>query len=136
MHELISVSKKIYEDADIESQHFVKATIAYESAAAAADPKYKAAVDWDRFHTWDEVLDDIDKAAESCNDESGVWGKVRKSFRSIGNNHKVFATWITLLPTESPYASIVCGGLKVILGVCPSVTNVGLQITNVRLHPV
>ena len=117
---MIVDSEELYADADVESQHFREATSAYEKAAAAADPKYKAVMDWDHVHTWEEVLDVIDKAAESHNGTSGAWGKVRKSFRSVGNNHKVFATWINLLPTQSQYASVVCGGLKVIFGVCLS----------------
>ena len=127
-HQLILDSEELYADADIETQHFREATTAYENAAAAADPKYKAIVDWAHVHTWEEVLDVVDKAAESHNEKSSVWGKVRKSFRSVGNNHKVFATWMNLLPTQSQYASIVCGGLKVILGVCLSGLISRLQI--------
>ena len=124
---MILDSEQLYADADVETQHFREATIAYEKAAAAADPKYKATIDWDHVHTWEEVLDVIDKAAASYDEPSGVWGKVRKSFRSVGNNHKVFAAWMNLLPTQSQYASVVCGGLKVIFGVCVSEWNSQLR---------
>ena len=111
-------SSELYKDADAETQHFIEATIAFEVSAAAADPRYETKIDWDHFHTWDEVLEEVDKAAQSYNDNSKSWGKIRKAFRSIGRNHNVFAAWLDFLPTQSQYCSIVCGGLKLILGVC------------------
>lgn len=45
------------------------------------------------------------------------WGKVRKAFRKLGDNSGTFQSWLGLLPTESHYLSILCGGLKLILGV-------------------
>ncbi len=115
---LIKDSEDLYKDADVETQHFIQATIAYEKAALAADPKYTADVDWNHSHTWEEVLEVVDKANQAHSDTSSVWGKVRRAFRSLGSNHKIFEAWINILPTQSQYASIVCGGLKVIFGVC------------------
>ena len=104
-------------DADLAGQHFIFASIACERSLNEANPNHKSEVDWQHVHTWEEVLEEVEKAATSFNDTSSTWGKVRKVFRSMGNNHKVFKTWLEFLPTQSQYCSIVCGGLKLILGV-------------------
>ena len=115
-------SEDLYEDADLETQHFIEAAIAYQNSEADADLKVGLSIDWEHSHTWKDVLEEIDKVAESRNDTSSLWGKVRKAFRSIGNNNKILDSWLKLLPTDSHYFSIVCGGLKLILGVRPSVS--------------
>ena len=118
----------------METQHFIEATITYEASAAAADPNYKTKLDWNRAHTWEEVLEEVDKAAQSYNDNSTGWGKVRKAFRSVGNNEKVFAAWLNLLPAQSQYCSIICGGLKLIFGV--RLTRLSRpKLTYSRQHP-
>lgn len=104
-------------DADLAGQHFILASIACERSLNEANPNRKSEIDWQHAHTWEEVLEEVEKAATSFNDTANTWGKVRKVFRSMGNNHKVFKTWLEVLPTQSQYCSIVCGGLKVILGV-------------------
>ena len=95
----------------METQHFIEATIAYE-ASVDQTKTY-----WDHAHTWEEVLEEVDKAAQSYNDNSKGWGKLRMAFRSVGNNQKVFTAWLEFLPTQSQYCSIICGGLKLIFGV-------------------
>ena len=111
-------SHEIYAQADQETQHFIEATIKYQNSIAAKDPKYKPAIDWDHSHTWEEVIEEIDRAATLHYEPSGVWGKIRKAFRSVGNRHSVFQPWLHFLPAQSPYFSVICGGLKLILGVC------------------
>ena len=118
----------------METQHFIEATIAYEASAAAADPNHKTNIDWNHIHTWEEVLEEVEKAAQSYNDNSKVWGKVRKAFRSIGSNQKIFAAWLEFLPSQSQYCSIVCGGLKLILGVRLMRTR-RPKLTCFRPHP-
>ena len=110
-------SKEIHADADIEGQHFILASIACETLLNEAHPNQKSEIDWEHTHTWEEVLKEIEEAASSFNDPSGSWGKARNVFRSIGANHKVFKAWLEFLPNQSQYCSIVCGGLKLILGV-------------------
>lgn len=107
-------SEELYEDANVETQHFIQAVIVYEQSA---DAEHRININWEHSHTWDEVLEVVDKAAQAHHDTSTAWGKVRKAFRSVGNHHKAFAAWVNILPTQSQYASIVCGGLKVVIGV-------------------
>ena len=70
-------------------------------------------------HTWDEVCEELKKAMLVYNEESvkGFRGFFRKSARSFGDNSSTFKSWLDFLPTESHYLSILCGGLKLVLGV-------------------
>ena len=110
-------SQDIHADADLVGQHFILASIACERSLNEASPNRKSEIDWQHAHTWEEVLEEVEEAAASFNDSSSTWGKVRKAFRSIGSNDTVFKAWLEFLPTQSQYCSIVCGGLKLILGV-------------------
>ena len=114
--------EEIHADADLVRQHFILASIACERSLNEAHPNHKSEIDWEHTHTWEEVLKEIEEAASLLNDSSGSWGKVRKVFRSIGTNHKVFQAWLEFLPNQSQYFSIVCGGLKLIIGVRPLIT--------------
>ena len=133
---LLLYSKEVYQDADARTERFKEAAKAYEQAAVDADPNYKSKFDWEHAHTWEEVLDEVEKAVNSNKDASKLWGKIRKAFRSLGNNSKVFSAWLQLLPNQSQYCSILCGGLILIIGVrCRQVPWwPALRIT--RLHLV
>lgn len=115
--QLTTLSQDVHEDADLVGQHFILASIACERSLNEANPNRKSEIDWQHAHTWEEVLEEVEKAAKSFNDTSSTWGKVRQVFRSMGNNNKVFTVWLDILPTQSQYCSIVCGGLKLIFGV-------------------
>ena len=116
--QLIIYSQEIHADADLVGQHFILASIACERSFNEANPSRKSEIDWQHAHTWEEVLEQVEEVSKSFNESSSTWGKVRKVFLSMGSNHKVFKAWLELLPTQSQYCSIVCGGLKLILGVC------------------
>ena len=110
-------SQDVNEDADLVGQHFILASIACERSLNEANSNHKSEIDWQHAHTWEEVLEEVEKAAKSFNDTSSTWGKIRQVFRSMGNNNKVFTVWLDILPTQSQYCSIVCGGMKLIFGV-------------------
>lgn len=115
--QLTVYSQDIHADADLVGQHFILASIACERSLNEANPNRKSQIDWRQTHTWEELLEQVEEAAVSFNDTSSTWHKVRKVFRSVGSNHKVFKAWLEFLPTQSQYCSIVCGGLKLIFGV-------------------
>jgi hypothetical protein len=73
-------------------------------------------------HTWDEVvLAARDAEANYLADaKKGLQGVVRRFFRVIGDYSSAATPWIGLLPNDS-YFSVLCGGLKLVFGVC--VTN-------------
>ena len=70
-------------------------------------------------YNWSDVL----SAQESFSQErqnvtsGGVKGFVYKQTRRFGDNSETFQSWLKLLPTESHYLSVLCGGLTLILGV-------------------
>ena len=103
------------DEATKEHSLFVKAIEEYESCA---DDKFKTHINIHNSHTWDEVLDKVSEAEEKykVKDVKGFWGSLRNNFRKFGENHKAFNAWTGLLPTESHYVSVLCGGLKLILG--------------------
>ena len=85
------LSPEVYQDADARTERFKEAAKAYEQAAVDADPTYKSKFYWQHAHTWEEVLDEVEKAVNSNKDASKLWGKIRKAFRSLGNNSKMFS---------------------------------------------
>lgn len=104
-----------YDEANNEHRLFVAAIEEYESCA---DEKFKTHININQSHTWDEVLKEVSKVEEEYKvaGVKGFWGPLRKGFRKFGENHKAFTAWAGLLPTESHYISVVCGGLKLIIG--------------------
>lgn len=104
-----------YDEANKEHRLFVAAIEEYESRA---DEKFKTHININQSHTWEEVLKEVSKVEEKYKvaGVKGFWGSLRKRFREFGENHKAFTAWTGLLPTESHYISVVCGGLKLIIG--------------------
>ena len=81
------------------------------------DPKYKTCIDFKKIHTWDDVLKEVDEAARHYDRGSNIWTRIRKGFRRFGNSSQAFNAWLTVLPSQSQYVSILCAGFKLILGV-------------------
>lgn len=84
-----------------------------------AEPKYKVGINMKETHTIDEVIKAIDdaKAAYDEKEQKGFFAPLRKAFRKLGENEELGKAWLGLLPGESQYFSIICGGIKLILGV-------------------
>ena len=70
-------------------------------------------------HSWEEVCEALKRGMQTYSEEStrGFRGFFRKGARNLGDNSSTFKSWLDLLPTESHYLSILCGGLKLVLGV-------------------
>lgn len=82
-----------------------------------ADAKYRTNISSGQLHTWDEVIEEVNQAAKQYNDRSTLWNKIRHGLRKFGEGHSAFDAWLGLLPTQSNYCSLLCGGLKLILKV-------------------
>lgn len=68
-------------------------------------------------HSWAEVTQAANLAEEKyLKDAKGPEGSIRRFFRVTGDNAHVINPWVNLLPNDQ-YFSILCGGLKLILGV-------------------
>jgi hypothetical protein len=102
----------------LEKDRFQEAMEAYEQTTAGS--KFKTCVTSKSLHTWEEVLDEVNRAAETYHSRAAVWGKIRAGLRRLGDNSKVFEAWAALLPSGSDCATVISGGLKLILTVCGS----------------
>lgn len=108
-------------EADIaaEEQRFLGAMREYEGTAK---DKYKTGIKPEDSHTMADVWVIIDDAVAryQAQGKEGIWGRIRGAFRKFGENDGAVKTWLGLLPTESNYLSVLCGGLKMIVSVCHS----------------
>ncbi|KAL1878293.1 hypothetical protein Daus18300_002211 [Diaporthe australafricana] len=102
-----------------------------------AKQKYKTGVDVDDAHSVDQLWQVIDNAIEdyTSKDRDGVWGKIRMGFRKLGDGSEAMQGWLGLLPTESEYMSVVCGGLKLILKAASQLRRVADTVLN-ELHRI
>jgi len=96
---------------------------AYETRTEVGS-KFKTEVADKPIHTWEDVLAEVERAEVVYSDASGAWGKIQKGLRKFGSNARAFEAWASLLPSESEYTSVLCGGLKLIFGVCISYISI------------
>ena len=52
----------------------------------------------------------------------------RRTYDSVGKNADIFSAWLSLLPAESHYTSVLCGGFKLIIGVCIFIRGIVRQL--------
>jgi hypothetical protein len=134
---LISSSDELQQTVEDENEQFLQAIIKYQELTVGS--KYHTTFDFNEVHTWEQVLQVVNDASNQYNDISGPLGKIRKCFRRFGKTNQVFSAWSELLPSQSQYFSILCGGLKLIIGVRTSIGVIRIIITNFvkaagRLH--
>jgi hypothetical protein len=84
-----------------------------------AEPRYKVGINMKKIHNMDEVMKAIEDAKMAYDEKAqkGFFAPLRKAFRKLGKNQETCKAWLDLLPGDSEYFSIICGGLKLILGV-------------------
>ena len=98
-------------------QRFLDALQAYQDNAK---PKYRVdiALSLGNKHTWEDVLQAVEELQKRRSERTGVWAKVTDKLRTFGDRSGIFRQWVEFLPTQNEYFSVLCGGLKLILGVC------------------
>jgi hypothetical protein len=105
---------------DLQAQQFRVALAKYQEQTSGT--KFKQRLDLDKSHSWDEVLEAVNDASVQYNHPEGHWGKIRKGLRQFGRNHDAFSAWAQLLPSQSQYFSLLCGGLQLIINVSFTLT--------------
>jgi hypothetical protein len=97
-----------------EANLFTEALKSYE---AEVPVKYKTGVDVEQPHSIGDVVNQIDSALREYKSDSEriVWEAVRKSFWKLSESQDALKNWIALLPSQSEYMSIICGGLNLII---------------------
>jgi hypothetical protein len=100
---------------DSHCAHFQNALLAFESALP---PKHKTHFSPTSLHTWDEVIAEA-KIAEIAYTKRGSrethFGRVRGYLRILQRNTARLDGWIDLVPSQSTYTSVICGGFKMVL---------------------
>ncbi|KLJ12760.1 hypothetical protein EMPG_12242 [Blastomyces silverae] len=120
--------EELYIDVETEKKRFKKALEAYENTTAGS--KFQTDVTTKSVHTWEEVLQEVKKASDEYNDVPGFWGRIRKGLRSFGKNNKAFEAWASVLPSQSHYFSLLCGGLKLIFGAAARLHDLRTDISD------
>src|SRR5947208_13042523 len=67
-------------------------------------------------YTFEDVKREADKAVQAYKDQKSWRHPFRSAGRALGEA-PAFEALLTLLPTQSLYASVVCGGLVLLYGV-------------------
>ncbi|KAL4745413.1 hypothetical protein BDW72DRAFT_186687 [Aspergillus terricola var. indicus] len=119
---------KLYRGAMIEKDRFEEAMEAYEQTTAGS--KFKTCVTSKSLHTWEEVLEEVNRAAETYHSRAAVWGKIRAGLRRLGDNSRVFEAWAALLPSGSDCATVISGGLKLILTAAARLSDLRREISD------
>jgi len=109
-------SEDFYRDVGEESRRLTQAMAEYEKVTGVDGKKKKPVLSKD-LHTWSEVLQEVENASNQYDEPDGAWGKIRKAFRKSADKADIASAWLTLLPNQSEYFSVLCGGLKLIIGV-------------------
>ncbi|KAK2752304.1 hypothetical protein FQN55_007344 [Onygenales sp. PD_40] len=120
--------QEVYLDIEEAKKQFKEAMEAYENTTVGS--KFKTDVTSRPVHTWEEVLEEAQKASDHYYDYSGTWGKIRKGLHSFGRNNKAFEAWSSALPSESHYFSLLCGGLKLIFGAAARLEDLRSDISD------
>ncbi|EFX01024.1 hypothetical protein CMQ_5966 [Grosmannia clavigera kw1407] len=97
-----------------EERLFKEAMKEYESTAK---PKYRTGIDPEATHTFKELESVLADALKTSQPTGGAWGRIEKAFQKLGESKENLDSWLGLLPSESEYFSIVCGGLKMVVSV-------------------
>ncbi|KAF2454925.1 hypothetical protein BDY21DRAFT_373792 [Lineolata rhizophorae] len=119
--------EKFSNEAQAEEEQFIQALKEYEMTAK---DKYKTGINVDDVHTMQQVWDVVDQAMQKYqnDDDKRLWGRIRGAFRKLGEHEKAIDGWLGLLPKESHYLSVLCGGLKLILTAAARMRKVNEEI--------
>ncbi|XXH01267.1 hypothetical protein Hte_007621 [Hypoxylon texense] len=113
-----SSSKEADEEEEEEDTHckqFAEVLWTFENDLPS---KYKTRFNLGGKHSWSEVIEEASIAEMKYRkkaDKESPFGRVRGFFRSLQKKSPILESWLDLLPDESEYASLICGGFKIIL---------------------
>ncbi|KAI0165324.1 hypothetical protein GGR52DRAFT_104637 [Hypoxylon sp. FL1284] len=103
------------EEEDDHCKQFAEVLEAFENDLPI---KYKTHFNLREKHNWAEVIEEARIAEMKYKkkaDKESPFGRVRGFFRSLQKKSPILDSWLKLLPEESEYASLICGGFKIIL---------------------
>ncbi|KAF2269173.1 hypothetical protein CC78DRAFT_612638 [Lojkania enalia] len=104
-----------YTSATLRRKKFVEAM---EKLEASLPEKQRTNLVIHSAHSWEDVFK-IAKSAEDAYyakaDKSSAKSWIRSCFRAFQQHSVVLENWIGIIPTQETWASVLCGGLKLIL---------------------
>lgn len=103
-----------FRDVEREKQTLTAAIAKYEATTKGS--KYRTGIDLSKATSWEDVVAEVQQAGELYKEASGPLSKIRKVFGKLGNHTDALNGWFELLPSGSEYFSILCGGLKLVVG--------------------
>jgi len=80
--------------------------------------KHKTRIILHDKHNWSQVIEEASIAEMKYNKKAhkeSPFGRVRGFFRSLQKRSPMMENWLGLLPADSEYGSLICGGIKIIL---------------------
>ncbi|RWA07424.1 hypothetical protein EKO27_g7677 [Xylaria grammica] len=101
--------------ADVHCKQFAEVLRSFEESLP---DNLKTQFNLQKKHTWAEVVNEAHFAEIKYNkkaDKESPFGRIRGFFRILRSNSPAITNWLDLLPTESEYGSLICGGFKLIL---------------------
>jgi hypothetical protein len=128
---------KHIERADTTTKKFLDRVNEYERQVP--EP-YKTKIDLsgDIKHSWQEVLEEVQNVDDiidrkDAKNKASPWGKLREGLRRASSKDRSFAAFIQLLPSESLYGSVLCGGMMIIVGAAKRLNDLREETTDVLL---
>ena len=84
-----------------------------------ADPRYRTGVDLMTSHTWGDVMAEVELARRKYEgvEKKGIRRKIGNGWKNFISAAPAIEAWLELLPNNSLYGSVLCGGLTIILEV-------------------
>ena len=84
-----------------------------------ADPNYKTGVDLMTSHTWRDVMAEVENARSKYTgvEKKGIRKKIGNGWKNFISAAPAIEAWLELLPNNTLYGSVLCGGLTIILEV-------------------
>jgi hypothetical protein len=107
-------SESLKDEVEREAKLFAEALKSYEEEVPK---KFKTGIDIDQPHSIEDVVKQIDSSLKDYKDdaEKTVWQTIRKSFWKLSQSQDALENWMALLPSESGYMSLICGGINLII---------------------
>ncbi|KAI6827963.1 hypothetical protein KC327_g1112 [Hortaea werneckii] len=101
-----------------------------------AKPKYQADIDLrlSAHHQWDDVIGAVEALSQTQAERKDFWSSLRNKLHWFCENSSVFQQWSGLLPTQSNYFSVMCGGLKLIFNAAGRLQKIRDWVRNALLE--
>jgi hypothetical protein len=120
---ITSIPREIQKTKEIDDQEqYLKQAITEYVSHLKSKEKSKLTIDYEKTcRTWDDVITAMNTARDRY-DGKEIKGfcltrTIRNGFRKFGSLKPSIESWLRLLPRDSLYGSLLCGGLEIIFGV-------------------